>query len=375
MNLQTIKDQNLIIFECESGSHAYNLNIPTSDVDTRGIFKMPKDTYLKVSSVPQQVSDDKQDTIFFELRRYIELAMMVNPNIIELLWIDPKNIRTMSPAMEKLRANRNLFISTRAFHTFGGYAFAQIKKAKGQNKRVWNPKPEKRPSQLDFCRFIDFDDYLTYYTVSKSRGKTPEMMPSRPMPLTKAGIDLTKCHCAKLEHVPYVYRLYHYGDEAKGVFRGDESTGLMLVTENIPIEDEWKKFIGLLVFNEDEYNHEIVEWQNYWEWMKNRNESRWVSQETGQVNYDIKNMMHCFRLLISAKNILVNGEPVVRFADDSDDRKFLMKVRNGEFKYEELMPRVEAGMVELEELYKTSKVQHSVDQNKIDELFLELVNM
>ena len=33
MNIQTLEDNNWIIFECISGSHAYGTNIEGSDVD------------------------------------------------------------------------------------------------------------------------------------------------------------------------------------------------------------------------------------------------------------------------------------------------------------------------------------------------------
>jgi hypothetical protein len=76
--------------------------------------------------------------------------------------------------------------------------------------------------------------------------------------------------------------LYWYGKFAKGVFRGDDS----LVCESIPIEDEFICFIGMLIYNEDGYNSALKDYNKYWEWRKNRNESRWASHDGKPFDYD-----------------------------------------------------------------------------------------
>jgi uncharacterized protein len=360
MTLQELRERGLIIFECNAGSRAYNLATATSDTDVRGVFKLPVAEYLRVSQPPQQVSDGRHDTIYYELRRYFQLAAECNPNIIELLWTDESDIRICAPAMRRVLDRRDLFISKKAYHTFSGYAVAQIKKARGQNKLVYNPEPKERPTQLEYCWIIP-SPYPT----------EPPRMPGRPIPLRESGFDLSQFHAAKLEHVPGVYRLYHYGPSARGVFRGSAEGGLLLVTESIPIEDEWPRFRGFLVFNEDEYAHGVKRWENYWTWIANRNDQRWISQEAGQVDYDLKNMMHCLRLMFSCESILRMGEPRVKF--HGGDREFLMNVRQGRFKYDELMAIVEEKMKTLESLYETSTIPYEVDREAIDQLFEEIL--
>jgi len=43
MKIQDLKDQNLIILECISGSKAYGLDTPQSDTDIRGVFILPQE--------------------------------------------------------------------------------------------------------------------------------------------------------------------------------------------------------------------------------------------------------------------------------------------------------------------------------------------
>jgi hypothetical protein len=88
------------------------------------------------------------------------------------------------------------------------------------------------------------------------------------------------------------------------------------------------------------------------------------------VDFDAKNMMHCVRLLISGEHILTHNCPLVRF--EGVQRDYLMGIRAGKFKYEELMAEVERRMAGLEELYKSSTIPHSVNVNKIEKLYREL---
>jgi predicted nucleotidyltransferase len=364
MNVEMLKKSGRIIFETVSGSHAYGTNVSTSDTDIRGFYVNPSSEYLGLSEPSGQISDEKNDITYYSLKNAFELLQKANPNMIELLWMPEDCVRIKNPIMDKLIANRDLFISKKCFHSHSGYAYAQIQKARGSNKKVHNPQPEERPKKEDFCWIIP------EFSFDGTRMHEAKALPSRPIPLKELSEfpKLSWCHCSALEHVQNTYRLYLYGGNAKGVFRGDD----MLVCESIPLEDECKKFIGLLVYNQHEYEKAVKEWHSYHDWLKNRNESRWVDQEKGKLNYDQKNLMHCIRLLLSGENILTNGFPLVRF--EGEQRDYLMKIRSGEFKYEELMAEVEKRMANLEELYKTSTIPHSVNMNKIEELYRELSN-
>jgi hypothetical protein len=203
-------------------------------------------------------------------------------------------------------------------------------------------------------------------------------MPARPIKLTEitstyggstevVPFDLSKFNCARLEQTAHIYRLYYYGDEAKGVFRGDEN----LVPESIPLEDEVTKFYGLLIWNEDAYKRDVAEWKSYWEWKNNRNDARWVDQEKGLLDYDQKNMMHCMRLMLSGKNILTNGVPLVRF--DGEQLQYLRDIRAGKFEYNFIMNAVEEKMKELEVLKDTTKLRYAVDNYAISEIYKKLI--
>ena len=170
-----------------------------------------------------------------------------------------------------------------------------------------------------------------------------------------------------MEHVENTYRLYHYGSEAKGVFRGPNQ---QLVCESIPKEDEKEHFDGFLIYNEQAYKRAYKEWQQYWEWMANRNESRWVDQESGKLDFDAKNMSHCMRLMLSSKHILEEGYPIVRF--EGEQRKMLMDMKKGEYTYEEIMEKVEKIQKEIEIALQKTHIPEEVDFVRLNALYKHL---
>ncbi len=54
----------------------------------------------------------------------------------------------------------SLFVTRQCGDTHIGYAISQIKKARGQNKRVNNPKPPETPRKKDFCFVIAKDNLI-----------------------------------------------------------------------------------------------------------------------------------------------------------------------------------------------------------------------
>ena len=430
-----LKESGSIIFEQISGSKSYGTDTPESDTDIRGLFILPRDWHLSIFNPPAEITIDKQDIKYYELKKFITLASEVNPNIVEMLFPPDECIRVMTPVMKKLLDHRSLFISKKAFHTFLGYSFSQISKAKSANKMVndegnyepgiarlqhWlntrriNQKwlvenfstyvsqavckgaklgieidngmpldkanenlltdPDvlrlMRPHRNQFCWFIPTNrSELIYNFKTKFLPYLGEnKWPVRPEPLDKAKIDLSKYHAAALEHVDGLYRLYYYGDEARGVFR---DAG-MPVLESIPKEDEWSKFRGLLLYNDNAYKRAVAEWDKYFNWRANRNESRWHGKDGSNFDYDHKNIMHCMRLLLSGENILKYGEPIVRFK--GEQLEYLRDIRAGKFQYEQIMSEIEKRMHDLEKIKNESPLPQSADKKKINQLYLEIVD-
>ena len=432
-SVEGLQGSGSIIFESVVGSHAYGTNTPSSDTDVRGVFLAPQKWHVGLHGVPEEVAIDKQDIKFYELKKFVRLASECNPSIVELLFMPEFCVRKVTPVYQKLIDNRDVFMSRQAFRTFSGYAYSQISKAKGQNKMIhqdaaWEicvakartllqtgeidqlwvqekmskdvlkalmrNQPElpfelpnragmnaclgypdiarlQRPTHAQFCWLIPREAF-TDEDWREKLGVTAPAWPARPLRFDAAkpwpsGITLENCHAAALEHTHDVFRLYYYGPEAKGVFRGND----LLVCESIPVEDEWDKFRGLLIFNENAYEDAVSDWNRYWQWRANRNEARWAGKTGELFEYDSKNLMHCMRLLWSGENLLRHGFPIVRFEGERLER--LKLIRAGVLPYEEIMAEVEAKMEELKTIEKTSSLPASANAKRIDELYLEAV--
>jgi predicted nucleotidyltransferase len=347
-------DRKQLIFSCVAGSRAYGTQVQGSDEDIRGLYVVPSIAYLPLTQMPVQLADERGNTVYYSLRRCIELLAEANPNILELLFTPPDCVRHTSPEMEKLIRARSMFVTRQCGDTHIGYAMSQIKKARGQNKWVNNPKPAKAPYKEDFCFVLPKEDLIA-----------SGMPPCRPRPLKQVGWSLADYHAAKLEHVPDTYRLYRYESGARGVFRGD-----VLVCESIPERDEVSHFAGLLIFNEQSWKQALTEHQNYWGWRKNRNDARWEQQEAGQLDFDAKNMMHTIRLLMSGRSILERGEPIVRF--EGQCLTLLMDIRAGKMSFDQIMNVANGLMSECDGLKLSANLPRKCDMAAADALLLEL---
>ena len=334
-------DNPSVVFRGVVGSHAYGTANEHSDVDTRGIFVVPSAAYVRLQPPPKQVSDTRNDHTFYSLLRFAELMAESNPTTTEMLYLPKDCILRATSAFELLVANRSLFISQKAVESHLGYAVSQMKKAKGCNKRVWNPWPETPPEPEDYCAFLS--DVRQF-----------------PRPLKDSGVDLRTCLASHLSKsvTADIFHVYDYGKVTGGVFRGGAP-----VVASVPKEDADCR-IGVLIFNKQAFESAKRQHQEYWNWRRHRNESRWVQQERGQLDYDAKNMMHLTRLLFSGENIVKNGAPIIRF--EGEKLKTLLSIRRGEWTFDEIMAHAEKIQSSIES--GKGRLPPDCDRGKVDEL-------
>ena len=119
-----------IMLVTEAGSHAYGLATPASDLDLRGIALEPIEYVVGFAQKFEQFTKhtEEVDMVVYGLTKFCALAAQANPNVLELLFTRPQSVRYGTAAHAELRANRHLFLTQKARHTFSGYAHAQLKK-------------------------------------------------------------------------------------------------------------------------------------------------------------------------------------------------------------------------------------------------------
>jgi hypothetical protein len=115
-----------VIYRCVIGSQAYGLAETASDVDRRGIYLPPADLHWSLYGVPQEVENDQTQEAYWELQKFLVLALKANPNVLECLYTPL--IEKATPLAEELLAMRSIFLSRMVYQTYNGYVMSQFKK-------------------------------------------------------------------------------------------------------------------------------------------------------------------------------------------------------------------------------------------------------
>jgi predicted nucleotidyltransferase len=342
MTLEQLKKSGNIIFECIGGSRAYGLDTPTSDTDIRGVFVLPKSMYYSLDYV-DQINDETNDVVYYELQKFIALCAKNNPNILELLNVSDDCILQKNPIFDQIKLE--IFLSKQCEKSFANYAFTQIKKARGLEKKIMNPMEKERKSVLDFCFIYDQATSIPLKTF-----------------LAERSIKQAQCGITNISHLKDCHNLYHSENiPYKGIIKSENANELALST--IP---KGEKAIGLLFFNKDSYSSYCKKYKEYWNWVEKRNVERYKTTVSHGKNYDSKNMMHTFRLLRMAKEIATENTIYVK----RSDREFLLDVKHGKFEYDELVNWATELKTELETLYKNSSLPERPNLKLINELLI-----
>lgn len=116
----------LVIYRCVVGSRAYGLDTEGSDTDVRGIYLAPAELQWSLYGAPEQFEDNAAQTCFWELQKFLIMALKANPNILECLY--SPMVEKVTPLGQELLDLRDKFLSQMIFQTFNGYALSQFKK-------------------------------------------------------------------------------------------------------------------------------------------------------------------------------------------------------------------------------------------------------
>lgn len=361
------------------GSHAYGTNIETSDIDYAGIFIQDINDILGNGYV-EQINDDKNDTVIYEIKRFLQLIKSNNPTCLELLYTPEDCVLYKDPILDELFKNRDKFITKKCGDSFGGYSVAQIKKAKGQNKKQnWDRDKVTRKTPLDFCKIIlkskskPLLDYLNENNLYQELCGLTNVSNARD--LYALYYDYYSHNKYKVTskfkkfylNLPIISYVYNYNKPLhfKGIIIEDSND---IRQSNIPMETPNTSFIGHISYNKDGYMEHCKDYRSYIEWVTNRNETRWSeSIEHGQ-KVDGKNLMHSFRLTQMGLEI-AQGKGVIVRRDNKDE---LIKIRKGEVILNDLINDVEEMLFKMDENIKISNLPDEVDNDLVNDLLLNI---
>ncbi|MCA8830618.1 DNA polymerase beta superfamily protein [Hymenobacter pini] len=349
LTIPDLRQRGLILFEAISGSRAYGTNLPHSDTDLKGVFILPETEFYGLDYVPQ-VANDTNDEVFYELRRFVELLLKNNPTVLELLGTPEDCVVYRHPLFAAFRAED--FLSKLCRQSFAEYAVAQIRKARGLNKKINHPEPPSRKSVLDFC----------YVTVGAGAQPVATWLERR-------GYAAAQCGLANVNHLNDLYAVFvDETPEQRHGYRGlvrDAETSQDVLLSAVPKGEEP---VAYLSFNRNGYSTYCRVFREYKEWEQKRNPERYQNTVQHGKNYDAKNMLHVFRLLRMAEEIARTGRLHVR----RPDRDFLLQIRRGEFEYEQLVAEADALVEQVEAAFATSVLPETPDRPAAEALLVQV---
>lgn len=340
--LERVMWKDVLLFDSVAGSHAYGLVLAHSDEDRRGVFVATPGLLGGLDSV-EQVADEKNDQVYYEVGRLVELLLKNNPTALELIAMPEDCVKFRHPLFERLRPG--IFLSKLCEKTFGNYAMAQVHKARGLNKKIVNPQPEERRTLLSFCHVpsgqgsVLLEDWLA-----------------------ERGLRQRDCGITAVRGTSGVFAIYHF-EGCRGIVSPRDAD--VLVFTSVPKEAEP---IGWMHCNEDAFKAHCKAHREYWEWVGQRNEERFATNASHGRGYDSKNLMHTLRLLKTAEDIAREGVIRVR----RSDREYLLDVRAGKFRYEELVAKAEEMHAGLASLYAASGLPDEPDREAANRLLVAI---
>ena len=348
MTLQQLRESGWIVYEYIRGSKLHNIDTEHSDTDIGGVFILPQKYLLGLqSSYISQVSDEKSDIVFYELGTWINLLLKSNPNAIESLFIPEDKIIYKDKCLNTIFENRNKFLSKTIFKHISGYAYSQIQKARGLNKKIVNPIV-KRLDVLDFCRVLINGGCVPLKAF-----------------LADKNLDQKNCGVVDINGTKGCYAVYYdYGENLgyKGI-ANENSNEVKL--SSIP---KYRNPLFYMFFNADAYSVHCRQYKEYKDWEKHRNPVRYESNLNQ--NYDAKNMCECLRILKTGINFIKTGEfnPVC----DDNTRSFLLDVRSHKYEYSKALTIAEKYKTEMENLLECCNLPEEVDKAFVENILISI---
>ena len=132
--------QDRVILRCVIGSRAYGLDDETSDTDRRGVYLPSAERHWSLFGVPEQLENDATQEAYWELQKFLVLALKANPNVLECLY--SPLVEHATPLGKELLAMRDAFLSKLIYQTFSGYVASQFKKMQTDLRNQGRVKPK-----------------------------------------------------------------------------------------------------------------------------------------------------------------------------------------------------------------------------------------
>lgn len=366
------------------GSHAYGMARESSDVDLRGCVVPPRWLRESIHKHFEQFERREQrgpwgprseaalqalsthptgggwegplDLCLFSLPKLAKLAAANNPNILELLFLDEREVLYADETWRRLVEHRGLFLSRKCRHTYAGYAHSQLKRIRGHREWLLNP-PDHEPTRAEFG--LPEQSTLSADDRDRIEAAISKIVADWRLEdglfdgqLTGADLDGLRDRISSFYAATLRVREHELEDRLPTVAAG-----------TLELSDELLHVLA----QERRYRSARKQWTQYRRWQEERNAAR--AELEAHHGYDTKHGAHLIRLMRTGLEVLTTGKLLVR-RPDADE---LLAIRRGAYSYDRLMEEAQSIEAQLDEAYQTSPLPHAPDLEAIDRLLLELL--
>lgn len=136
-----------LVFAIKAGSHLYGTTTSESDEDYRGVF-VPGQRQLLGFHPVDSISEvsTEIDIMMHEIRKFTQLCMNGNPNILDWLFAPDDCVLFASNHFDTILESRDIFLSRRLAARFGGYVMGHLSK---MERGVTRDLGEKRKADIE----------------------------------------------------------------------------------------------------------------------------------------------------------------------------------------------------------------------------------
>lgn len=354
----------ITLFRVRYGSKVYGTDNQNSDDDEKFVYLQTPEDHFKNGYIPY--TEINKDNVGYELTEFLKLLKNNNPMAVEMLHTPEEFVIECHELFEILLQNRHETLSKNLYYSFSSFATAQIKKARNTDNRfnLENKKVERK-TPLDFC----------YIVIDQIRDnlKNKQGMLTIVEFLKIHNSEQTDFIVNKMEHSKELFTLFKSNTKTRGIV-SENSTNLNLQSSELGSAP-----FAYMIYNEDAYRSHCKEYNQYQEWLKNRNPQRFTDIQNSNQKIDGKNAYHTVRLLNMCYEIFTTGEVIVDRRNI--DAEYLKQIRIGSFDLEKLLTDCEIKLEEISKFHKTSNLPNVVNAEKLDEIleniksnFLETYN-
>lgn len=337
------------LFLTRHGSHAYGLNIPTSDEDFKGFAVAPMEYYTGFVKTFEQGECKDPDCVIYDIQKFFRLAADCNPSIIEVLWTDPEDHIIWHQAFKEVWDYAYLFLSRKAKHTFSGYALSQLKRIQRHYEWLHNPpkeEPTREKYKLPDRTTIPADQRSLIQSIVKKRvDEWYGLLDFDALdPATALGIR------------------QRIDEFLESVLIGQDEV-YKAAARQVGVNEE----VLEVLLAERQYNTAREQWRQYQHWKATRNPARAALE--AKYSYDTKHAMHLVRLMRMGDEILRTGQVIVK----RPDREELLAIRNGEWDYEVLVEYAHEMDVRMDVAERESCLPKKPNREALDKLCINTI--